>query len=66
MNDYQRFKKCIVTSYDYNESLTNETTVHSGGWFKKIEVNLELNKIYVVRLEFGNGDFVEYTFNTKI
>lgn len=64
-NNYDRFKKCTVTSYDYNEELTNETVIHSGGWFRQIELSLELNKIYVVRFDFRNGDFVEYTFNTK-
>ena len=63
--DYDRFKKCTVTSYDYNEELTNASVVHSGGWFRQIELNLELNKIYVIRFDFKNGDFVEYTFNTK-
>ena len=60
-----RFQKCIITTYDYNETLTNETVVHSGGWFKQIELPLELNKIYLVRFEYITGDYVEYTFNTK-
>jgi len=64
-NYYERFKKIFVKSYDNNENLTNEAVVHSGGWFDKIEFDLELNKIYLVRLEFSSGDFVEYTFNTN-
>jgi hypothetical protein len=60
-----RFQKCIITTYDYNETLTNETVVHSGGWFKQIKLPLELNKIYLVRFEYITGDYVEYTFNTK-
>ena len=63
--DYDKFKKCTVTSYDYNENLTNPTVVHTGKWFKQIEFNLQLNKIYLIKFEFANGDFVEYTFNTK-
>ena len=59
------FLRCIVTTYDYNDTLTNETVVHSGGWFSQIELPLELNKIYLVRFEYITGDFVEYTFNTK-
>ena len=62
---YERFQKCIVTTYDYNEELTNPTTVYSSRWFKQTELPLELNKIYLVRFEYITGDFVEYTFNTK-
>lgn len=60
-----KFKKCVVTTYDYNEELTNETVVYSGGWFKQKEIEFQLNKIYLVRVEFKNGDFAEYTFNTN-
>lgn len=62
--DYDEFQKCTVTSYDYNEKMTNETVLYDGGWFERIEINICLYQIYVVRLEFENGDFVEYTFNT--
>lgn len=61
-----KFRKCTVTEYGYNESLTNGTVIHSGGWFGQIELPIELNKIYVVRLDFKNGDFAEYTFNTGV
>ncbi len=64
-NRYEKFKRIIVKSYDNNENLTNEAVVHSGSWFDQIELDLELNKIYLVRLEFSNGDFVDYTFNTN-
>lgn len=63
---YDKFEKCIVTSYDYNEALTNRTIEYNGGWFERIELKLQLDKIYLVRIEFKNGDFSEYTFNTKI
>ncbi len=63
--DYDKFKRYIITSYDYNEESTNEKIVREGRWFEHKEFSLELNKIYVLRLEFKNGDFVEYTFNTK-
>ena len=64
--DYDRFKECVVVSYDFNEELSGEEIVLEKGWFKQIEFDLQFNKIYVVRLNFGNGDFVEYTFNTKV
>lgn len=64
--DYDRFKKCVVVSYDYNEDLSGEEVVIEKGWFKQIEFDLQMNKIYVVKLSFKNGDFVEYTFNTKL
>ena len=64
--NYKRFKKCVVVSYDFNEELSGEEIVIEKGWFKQIEFDLQFNKIYVVRFSFGNGDFVEYTFNTKV
>ena len=64
-DNYDKFIKCIVSSYDFNENLTNPTVVHNGGWFTRIELELQLNRIYKIRFEFDNGDFVEYTFNTK-
>ena len=64
--DYDRFKECVVVSYDFNEELSGEEIVIEKGWFKQIEFDLQFNKIYVVRFSFRNGDFVEYTFNTKV
>ena len=64
--DYDRFKECVVVSYDFNEELSGEEVVIEKGWFKQIEFDLQTNKIYVVTLSFKNGDFVEYTFNTKL
>ena len=64
--DYDRFRRCVVTSYDFNEEMTGEQVVVEKGWFGQIEFDLQINKIYVVRLSFRNGDFVEYTFNTRI
>jgi hypothetical protein len=63
--DYDRFKKCVVVSYDFNEEMSGEENVIEKGWFKQIEFDLQINKIYVVKLIFKSGDFVEYTFNTK-
>ena len=62
----KEFTKCTVTSYDFNENLTNETEIYSDGWFDQISIKIEINKIYVIRFEFENGDFVEYTFNTQL
>ena len=62
---YEKFSTCTVTSYDYNEELTNERIEYRSGWFKNTEIPFEINKIYLVRLDFENGDFVEYTFNTR-
>lgn len=64
--DYARFKKCTLISYDYNENLTGKVTEYSSGWFKQVELKLELNRIYLLRLDFRNGDYVTYTFNTKV
>lgn len=64
--NYARFKKCIVTAYDYSEGEQNETLIVEKGWFNQIEFSLTPNKIYVIRLCFKNGDFVEYTLNTKL
>lgn len=64
--NYDRFKECVVLSYDFNEELSGEEIVIKKGWFKQIEFTLQTNKIYVVKLSFRNGDFVEYTFNTKV
>lgn len=64
--DYDRFKECIVVSYDFNEELSGEEVIIEKGWFKQIEFDLQVNKIYVVKLIFKNGDFVEYTFNTGV
>lgn len=64
--DYEKFKKCEVYSYDNNEQLSGEQKIVDKGWFDQIDFDLELNKIYVIKLSFKNGDFVEYTFNTNV
>lgn len=61
----EKFNKIVVMNYDYNQELTNEKIVYSGSWIQQIELDLELDKIYKYVLEFKDGDFVEYTFNTK-
>lgn len=64
--DYEKFKKCEVYSYDNKEQLSGEQKIVDKGWFDQIEFDLELNKIYVIKLSFKDGDFVEYTFNTNV
>ena len=61
-----RFTNITIYEYDFNKELSNEKTIYTGKWFKQIELDIELSKIYVYRLEFKNGDYVEYTFNTAI
>ena len=63
--NYERFVKCEVVSYDFNEELSEETLIIDSGWFRRIDFALEANTIYIVRLGFENGDFVEYSFNTN-
>ena len=64
--DYDRFRKCVVVSCDYNEEMSGEEIIIEKGWFGQIDFDLQPNKIYVIKLSFKNGDFVEYTFNTKL
>ncbi len=68
--DYDKFKKCTVTSYDCDNDLSTGEKIIEKGWFLReyfhIDFDLELNKIYVIKLSFSNGDFVEYTFNTRV
>lgn len=61
---YKKFKKITIKEYDFNNELTGEKIIHSGRWFRQIELNMNLNKIYVYKLEYSDGDFVRYTFNT--
>ena len=61
----EKFNKIIVKEYDFNKELSNEKTIYTGKWFKQIELNIEVNKIYVYELHFKDGDYVQYTFNTK-
>ena len=58
------FIKAKVTEYDYNSELTNKKELYTGIWFSQIEIELQLNKIYVYELKFLDGDYVQYTFNT--
>ncbi len=59
------FTRFILKSYDYNEKMTGEKILISRGWFNRITIPMELDKIYVYELQFENGDYVRYTFNTK-
>lgn len=63
--DNERFKKLELISYDLNEQLSNKKVVLSKKWFKQVDLPLMLNKIYVVKLTFKDGDYAEYAFNTK-
>jgi len=68
--DYDKFKKCTVTSYDCNNDSSAGEKIIEKGWGLRndfhIDFDLELNKIYVIKLSFSNGDYVEYTFNTNV
>ncbi len=60
----EKFNKIIVKEYDYNSELTNEKTIYTGKWIKQIELDIQINKIYVYELAYKDGDFVQYTFST--
>ncbi len=45
--------------------MTGEKLVYEDGWFQQVNLDLELDKIYVFELQFKDGDYVKYTFNTK-
>lgn len=62
---YQRFNKCVVMSYSIDSNLSDGRELLSTGWFEKVELPYEPNRIYVVTLYFKNGDFVEYVFCTE-
>ena len=64
--DYPRFKRCIVRSYLFDEGLSDEKIIFSENWFSQKEFVLEENRLYVIKLTFNNGDYVEYTFNTCV
>ncbi len=61
-----RFSDFIMKCYDYNEELTGEKVVKKLGYFDTAEFSLELNKIYVFETRYENGDYVRYTFNTRV
>lgn len=60
----EKFNKITVREYDYNPELTNEKEIYTGKWIQQIELEIELNKVYVYELSYKNGDFVQYTFST--
>lgn len=62
----EKFTEFKLWSYDLNEELSNEKLVLSKGWFSQIDIDLEPNKIYMYQLTFKDGDFVQYTFNTRV
>ena len=61
---YEKFNKCTVMSYAMDSQLSDGKEVLSTGWFKRVEIAYEPDRIYVVKLEFKDGDFVEYVFST--
>lgn len=61
---YEKFKKCVVMSYAIDSQLSDGKEVLSTGWFESVDIPYEPDRIYVVTLEFKNGDFVEYVFST--
>ncbi len=58
-------KNYSVKYYDDSIPLADPTPVRSGEWYKETSFELELDKIYLIRLDFKNGDFAEFTFNTR-
>ena len=62
----KKFNKFTLTCYDYNEEMSDEHVIFSSKWFKQKEFPLQLDKIYIYKLYWSNGDFAEYTFNTKL
>ena len=60
----EKFNKITVKEYDYNSKLTNEKTIYKGKWFDQIDLDIQVNKIYVYELSFKDGDYVQYTFST--
>lgn len=60
----EKFKSLTVKEYDYNSELTNEKTIFESGWIKQIELDIQVNKIYIYELKYKNGDYVQYTFST--
>ena len=64
IEDYDIFKSIEIRSYNIDPELTDEKLVYSSGWFSQEEIPLEPDRIYLVTIEFYNGDFTQYTFNT--
>lgn len=60
----EKFNKITVKEYDYNSKLKNEKTIYKGKWFDQIDLDIQVNKIYVYELSFKDGDYVQYTFST--
>ena len=62
----KKFNKIEVFEFDFNSELSNKKTIYTGKWFKQIEIDLSLNKIYIYRLSYKDGNYSEFTFNTFI
>lgn len=63
-NCNEKFNKITVKEYDFNLELSNEKIIYTGKWFDQIELDINLNKIYVYELSYKDGDYVQYTFAT--
>ena len=62
----EKFNNCEVREYNFDSDLTGEEIIYKGHWFEQIEVELKLDKIYVFRYSYKDGDYVEYTFSTYV
>lgn len=65
-NEYPKFNLFVLKNYDFDKEFTNKQIIVSSEWFDTITVELEVNKIYVYVIYFENGNFAQYTFNTKL
>ena len=61
---YDKFSKCTVTSFSLDPELSDGKQIVSTGWFSSINIPYEPDRIFLVTLEFNNGDFVDYIFST--
>lgn len=62
----KRFKNFKLTQYDFDANLSNPITLIDQGWFKQVKADLTLNKIYVYRTTYVDGNYMEFAFNTKL
>lgn len=68
-NNYRyskKFNSFKVIEYDYDINLSNPNVLNDIGWFKTAGSTLKIDKIYVFKMGYDNGNFVEYSFCTKL
>ena len=63
--EHKEFVYFQITSYNYDSELSDMRVEKSCEWFDSVELEMELDRIYVIMFEFDDGDFLEYTFNTR-